>query len=966
MTVTLHAVLAVLGLQASQARDTTYERLIRDATTDPRFLPASVATIPDHPTIPSPREHFGTIAGAPGVMHRSAELYGYYRALAAASPRVHVERQGRTEEGRELLLVTIADEATMGRLDRIKQGLAALADPRTTDRAAMERLLGEIKPVYYLMGGLHSPEMGPPEMLIELTYRLAVSDDSLIQRIRNNVVVLINPVAEPDGRDRQVDWYYRYTKGRPELDDGFPRSSPYWGKYVFHDNNRDGIQISQELTKAGYRTYYEWHPLVMHDLHESVPLLYVSTGTGPYNRTVDPIIITEWQTLANWDIQSLTQQGVPGVWTWGFFDGWWPGYGAWAATNHNGISRFYETFGNAGADTYLRDLRGQTYAGDSVTTAQWYRPWPPTAKVRWSLRNNTNMMQGGVLASLDYAARNARDLLVNFWQKGVNSIERGRTRTPHAFLIPALEKQRDPRRAAYLVNQLQRHAIEVHRSTDTLPGSFLVKLDQPYRDLAVNLLTKQDYPSSARYPPYDDIAWTLGLLYGVDVQPVNDPKVFTWRGLELLRDTVAWRGSVSRAAAAGSPNGMSDNGQRTTDTGLRATDSWLLRYTAQAELLPALYALKQREARAAAFAAETTFTASGTEWTIGTVILEGVTATSAEWLAQQYGLTVVQAPAPSVRRHALDLPRVAIYHTWFSTQDEGWARYWFDQLGIPYTSIHKDDLKAGNLRRRFDVILVPTAGGQGSQWMHEIDKKWGPLPFTKTPEFGSHGTPSSTSDMTGGPGFLGFAELERFLDQGGTLITIENATRFATETGLIRDLQEFEPSGLFHPGSIVTVKARRPNHPVLYGFPETTHVFRGNAPLWRTAQRDRGLIVLQYGTEPLADEKDTVVTEIMGMERTGDVRSGDERAMEGDVAAHRPPSPPIPGTGEEGRGRPYVLSGMVRNSNQIVGHGAVFDVPAGTNDAGRVIAFTFNPLHRFLNHHDAPMVFNAILNWNDR
>lgn len=927
---------AVPALPQAQARDTTSERMIREATTDTRFLPASVAALPDHPTIPSPRDHFGVIAGAPGVMHRTAELYGYYRALAQASPRVRVETVGTTDEGRDLLLVTIAHEDTD--LERSREGLARLADPRTIDRAAMERLVGEIKPVYYLMGGLHSPEMGPPEMLPELAYRLAVSDDPMIARIRRNVVVLINPVAEPDGRDRQVDWYYRYTKGRPDITDGFPRSAPYWGTYVFHDNNRDGLQISQALTGAIYRSYYAWHPLVVHDLHESVPLLYVSTGTGPYNRTVDPIVVTEWQTLANWDIQSMTAQGVPGVWTWGFFDGWWPGYGAWVATNHNAVSRFYETFGNAGADTYLRDLRGQTYAGDSVTTAQWYRPWPPTQKVLWSLRNNTNFMEGGVLASLDYTARNARDLLVNFWQKSANSIERGRTKTPHGFVIPALADQRDPRRAAYLVNQLMRHAIEVHRSTDTLPGAFVVKLDQPYRDLAVNLLTKQEYPSSARYPPYDDIAWTLGLLYGVEVQEVDNPAVLDWPGLHLLRDTVVWRGTAIRATAA---NGSDRQG-----------DTWLLDYTAQAELLPALYALKEREGRAVAHAAESTFTAGGSEWSPGTVIVERLPAAAAEWLAGEYGLSPVQAEVPTVPRHALDLPRVAIYHTWYSTQDEGWARYWFEQLGIPYTSIHKDDLRSGNLRRRFDVILVPNAGGAGPQWIHGVDAKWGPLPFTETAEFPSHGQPSNTRDMTGGPGFMGMAELERFLDEGGTLITIENAARLATETGLVRELQQFSPSGLFHPGSVVSAKARRPNHPIMYGFPDVTHVFRGNGVLWRTARRDRGLMVLQYGTAPLADERDTLVTEIMGMPDATAVET--ESHETGDDESGPPPSR-----------QPYVLSGMVRNSGQIVGHGAVFDVPAGRNDAGRVIVFTFNPLHRFLNHHDAPMVFNAIMNWND-
>lgn len=968
--------LALIGaLGAQQQSDTTYERLIREATTDPHFLPATVASIPDHPTIPSPLDHFGTVAGAPGVMHRSAQLLGYYRALAAATPRVRVETIGRSEEGREIVLVIIADEATMGRLDAIKADLAALADPRVTDHAAMRRIVERAKPVYYLKGGLHSPEMGPPEMLPELAYRLAVSDDPLIRRIRENVVTIINPVAEPDGRDKQVDWYYRYTKGRTEWGDGFPRSAPYWGKYVYHDNNRDGLQISQALTRAVNDVYFAWHPTVMHDLHESVPLLYVSTGTGPYNPHVDPITLSEWQTLANWDVQKVTEQGLPGVFTWAFYDGWWPGYSIWVAVNHNGIGRFYETFGNAGADTYLRDLRGQTYAGDSVTTAQWYRPWPATKKVYWSLRNNTNYMQAGVLASLDYTARHGRDLLENFWRKSANSLERGRTRAPHAFVIPGFTRQRDPRRVAYLVNQLIRHGIEVHRvareaatdgegqrgngagsdaaadTTRPAAGSFVVRLDQPYRDFAVSLLTPQEYPENAKYPPYDDVAWTLGLLYGVEVKPVNDRAVFSWTGLERVRDTVAYL-----ASAAG--------------TGAGAATA-LIRYRAQQELLPALYALQRRSRRARAFAAESAFTAADTTWPAGTVVIEGLSAADAEWLARTYGLDVVRAPVPAVRRHALDLPRIAIYHTWFSTQDEGWARYWFDQLGVPYTNIDKDDLRAGTLRRRFDVILIPNAGGDARTWIHGVDAKWGPMPYTRTREFPSHGTPDSTPDMTGGPGFPGMAELERFVDEGGTIIAVENAARAIVETGIVRTLSEYAPSSLFHPGSVVRVKARRPEHPILYGYPETAHVFRGNGVLWRTALRDRGAIVLQYGTRPLADERDTVVTEILG----GAAMPGHLVGEEGEAGeARTPASPPAPPSqpsltspaadGADSDGR-YVLSGMVRNSNSIIGHGAIFALRAGRNDAGRVAVFTFNPLHRYLNHHDAGFVLNAILNWND-
>ncbi len=931
------SILLALALQTQALPlDTAYERLIREATTDKRFLPASVVPIPYHPTIPSPLDHFGTISGAPGVMHRAGTLYAYYRALGDASPRVSVETIGRTEEGREMLLVIVADEALLARLDDNQRLVASLGDPRVTDEAAVERILGTAVPVYYVMGGLHSPEMGPPEMLPELAYRLAVSDDPMIRRIREHVITIIVPVAEPDGRDRQVDWYYRYTKGRTDWTDGFPRSSPYWGKYVFHDNNRDGLQISQALTKAIQSVYFDWRPVVMHDLHESVPLLYVSTGTGPYNRTVDPITITEWQTLANWDVQKLTEQGLPGVWTWGFYDGWWPGYAIWVAINHNNVGRFYETFGNAGADTHLRDLRTARYAGDPVTSAQWYRAWPPTKKVNWSLRNNTNYMQAGVLASLDYVARNGSDLLRNFWRKSRNSLERGKTQTPHAFVIPGFDDQRDPARTALLVNQLLRHGIEVHRATDTLAGSFVVRLDQPYRDFAVNLLTKQDYPSEARYPPYDDVAWTLGLLYGVEVEQVDDTSVFQWRGLEPVTDPVAWLATAEGGGGRG---------------------TWLLRYTGQQELLSAVYGLAERDRRVSALAAESSFVANDTTWPAGTVVMENLTADRAQRLAETYGLSLVRTEEVSVPRHRLDPPRLAVYHTWFSTQDEGWARYWLDQLGVPYTSIHKDDLRDGGLRSRFDVILVPNAGGNTTRWIHGVDARFGPMPYTRTGAFSSHGSPSSTRDMTGGPGFKGMAELERFVDEGGTIIAIENAGRLVVETGIVRDLNDYRPGSLFHPGSIVRVKARRPNHPILYGYPEVTHVFRGNGPLWRTSRRNRHLTVLQYGTAPLADERDTVVTDIMGMPPVAPDQA-DETDQADSTSADE-------SHGKSSESSQYVLSGMVRSSDEIVGHGAIFDVPAGHTGAGRVVVFTFNPLHRYLNHHDVGMLFNAILNWND-
>ncbi|HEX9108795.1 MAG TPA: M14 family zinc carboxypeptidase, partial [Longimicrobiales bacterium] len=634
-------------LAAQQQQDTAYGRLVRQYTTDPRFLAASAATLPASATIPSPKAYFGTIVGAPGVMHHTDEIYGYYRALAKATPRVRVTTVSKSEEGRDILLVLVGNAEDLARVDEYRSGMAKLADPRLTTEDEARRIEGQIKPFYYLNAGLHSPEMGSPEMLMELAYRLAVSEEPTIKAIRDNEIVLMNPASEPDGRDKQVDWYLHYTKGRPTWDDGFPRVTPYWGRYIVHDNNRDGLQISAALTRAIFKGYYDYHPLVLHDLHESVPLLYISTGTGPYNENNDPIIIGEWQTLANNDITNLEAQGLPGVWTWGFFDGWWPGYGAWVANNHNSIGRFFETFGNAGADTYIRDLGNEKFANEPVTTRTWYRPWPPTKKVRWSARDNVNYMEAGVLSSLGFVAANRQRFLHEFWQKGYNSLERGRTQAPYAYVIPGFARQRDPKMVAYLVNQLERQHIEIQKRTSGPDaGDFVILLDQPYRDLAVNLLSLQHFPSTAQYPPYDDIAWTLQDLYGVDVKPVDDTAALHRAGLQPLSDTVA---ATTQPTGSGS--------------------TYLLPYKAQSEVLSALYWLRRTAPSLRVLQATTSFKDAGHDYPAGSLAFEGLTADQAAQLGQRFDLPLVAAAAaPGVATHRIELPRVAIYHTWSDTR----------------------------------------------------------------------------------------------------------------------------------------------------------------------------------------------------------------------------------------------------------------------------------------------------------
>ena len=325
-------------------------------TTDPRFVSPWVASVPEGHAVPSPTDYLGRIAGATGEMTGPVEIFGYFRALAEASPRVQVEEIGRTEEGREILLVVVTDEEGIRTLAELKNATAELADPRRTDPQRAEEIIAHARPIYYINAGLHADETGPPEAVMELAYRLAVSEEPMIRRIRERVVVLINPIANPDGRAKMTDWFYRYLKGRTDYDELPRQSPPYWGRYVFVDMNRDAHQQTQAETEAIYRMFWDFHPTVIHDLHESFALLQTWNGTGPYNPNLDPIVTSAFLEMSFHEVTRMTALGMPGVWTWDFGDGYGHHYADSVAMNHNAIGRGYETMGNATAETVERVL----------------------------------------------------------------------------------------------------------------------------------------------------------------------------------------------------------------------------------------------------------------------------------------------------------------------------------------------------------------------------------------------------------------------------------------------------------------------------------------------------------------------------------------------------------------------------------------------------------------------------------
>jgi len=279
--------LCLIASLARAADDADYTKQIRQFTTGPQFTTELVDHLPASDTVPSPLKFFGHIAGADGFLTYSEDVNRYMRALAAASPRVKVVSIGKSEEGREMIAVAIADEQTIASLDTYREATRKLSDPRKLSDDDARAVIAQAKPIYYVTAAIHSPETGSPEMLMELAYRLAVEETPFIRNVREHVITLVTPVIEVDGRDRQVDlWNYR--KANPNVP-----TPPlvYWGHYAAHDNNRDYLGLALALSRNVLHAYFDFHPQVIHDLHESIPFLYISTGTGPYNASLDPIVV---------------------------------------------------------------------------------------------------------------------------------------------------------------------------------------------------------------------------------------------------------------------------------------------------------------------------------------------------------------------------------------------------------------------------------------------------------------------------------------------------------------------------------------------------------------------------------------------------------------------------------------------------------------------------------------------------
>ena len=957
------------GRDPNQPVDQEYTNKIREYTTAPYFNSPLTDYLPASPNVPTPKAVLGDVAGAPGKLPYAEDVYKYMRMLEKASPRVKVYSIGKTEEDREMIAVAVASESLLSKLEENKARLTKLADPRTInmDENEADRLVADSFPIYYITGTIHSPETGAPTALMELAYRLAVDDSPYIKFIREHVVVLITPVVEVDGRNRMVD-VYNWHLAHPN--ENWP-GLVYWGHYVAHDNNRDAIGLSLKLTRNVLNTFLSWKPQVLHDLHESVPYLYDNTiGDGPYNAWVDPILTDEWQMIGWNNVSEMTKFGMPGVFAHGNFDTWSPGYLMFIAATHNSISRLYETFGNGGADTLERTLSPSEYQ------RTWYKQNPPLPKAKWSQRNNNNYEQSALLTSLYYFGNNSKLFLKNFYLKSKRSIEKPKNEGPAAYVFPA----DDPRlgNQAELLRTLQSQGVEISKASAafTVPvrkkagaapaarpapsasptpasktedrtfpaGSYIVRMDKPYSRIADALLDYQYWaPNDPQTDIYDDTAWTMGELANVEAVRVTDAKVLQV-GMERVTGTINSAGGINSTGSV-----------------------YLVNHNADNALVTLRYRLKDVEVESA----EEPFEAAGRKFNRGSFIIRKGTD-ELQRVASELGIQVYAvADAPSVKTHPARAPRIAVMHTWLSTQDEGWYRLGLDQNQVPFAYISTQDAaRESNLKSKYDVILFAPVGRGAQQIINGMPMYGNPIPWKTTSLTPNLGRTDETDDMRPGLGWSGLQNLQKFVRDGGLFITIDDTSDFAVNYGFTGGVSVSRSTRLRAVGVILRTKTVDSSSPIAYGYGDSLAMYCSNGPVFSINNGVGGRSRPQGRA-------------------TGRGTPDDPDTPQGRVPAEIPDPPArveqweAPPVTEEARrnavglippafrprvvlryadSRDLFVSGLLDGGDEIAQRPAVIDVPQGN---GHVLLFSTNPFWRGQTKGSYFLIYNAILNWDN-
>lgn len=762
--------------------------------------------------IPTPSQFLKMSIGADRTLADYGQITAYFRALAAASPRVQLEDLGRSTSGQPLIMAVISSEANLKNKTRHKEIARKLADPRGLSAAQVEALAKEGRAIVLVTCAIHASEIGATQMAMEWAHALATAQDAETLRRLDSVILLLMPSINPDGQVMETEYY------RKQLGTKYEGGRLPWlyHPYVGHDNNRDWYMLTQKESVAINRmAYHEWFPQVWLDEHQmgaTGPRMFVPPYANPVAKEVHPLVWRTVDLLGSTMSLRLEQAGKVGVAYGTMFDAYWPG-----GTKNTGWWKNVVGLLTEVASARLAspaDIDPSELAASSKGLVEYKAqvnfpsPWPGGT---WRLRDIMDYERIASDALLESCANLRSDLLRNRARMAQASIQAGDPARFHRLPVD----QRDPVAAARLAHLMAENGAEVRLAKN---GDYLLPTAQPLGRFVKEMLEPQRYPETrpaagvAPMAPYDVAAWTLPMMMGVKVEQVrlSDAEQRASRLLEATdwpKGGLLGRGSVA----------VLDR-----------------RSTATAGLLNEL--LKDGAATVALEA----FEAEGRRFEAGSVLVKTSPALGRSAEARHLALPTLAA-LPKVKQAVLKAPRVGLLKPWAVSMDEGWTRWTLEQYGFAPRSLEPKDVKAGKLREALDVIVLPDVSkaalldGRGRSESEGVRRYVEEIP----------------AEYSGGLGKDGMKALRDFVEAGGTVVALSASSELLMDEWALpvrNTLTGGRGDEFSCPGSLLHMQIQT-THPVGYGMAAAAFGFMDGRLAFQTSPaspQNRRAVIASY------------------------------------------------------------------------------------------------------------------------
>lgn len=785
--------------------------------------------------VTSPEAFFGFQLGCDRKIAAWHKIVAYLRLLEQESDCLQVIDMGPSTEGNPFLLACISSPQNLTNLARLQAVNAQISDARGFSEDAAKSLISEGKVVLCQSMGLHATEIGSTQMASELTYDLITRRDAETQRILDNVIFLMFPCLNPDGLIMTTDWYNKY------LDTEYEGCSLPWlyHKYAGHDNNRDAFMLN--LVESQYVAqvlFQEWHPQVFQDHHEMGSYgarLYVAPYCEPIHPHADPLVWREISWYGAHMAYRLEEAGKTGVLNAAQYPAWSHLGFHWIGNYHNIASVLTESaHTKLATPLYIHKGQLQSQVGQLRAFPE-YKPqtnFPhPWLGGWWRLRDIVEQQKIAAWGLLDLAARHKDTILSNAYRKAKRQTARGAASTPNAYLIRPI--QHDALTVVDLINKLLAQGIDIHKATQsftandlTYPaGTYAVFLNQPKMGIIKTLLEQTFFPDDAwtRTPdgvpnrPYDTATDTIAEFMGVNVEPVND-LVYADAIFDLITSPEQPTGRLVGESGFGYIfDGRLNESFRLVNQ-LLARDIQVIRIDEAIEV-------------------------NDTQFPPGAFVVPAESKEALEGFTRDFGGAFYALEQElAVPRHEVQQLRVGMYQRYHGgNMDEGWTRLVLEQFGFPYQTLKDNDITDGDLSQRLDVFILPSDTTNRIVGKVEKDE-------TDEDESKEFDVPPA---YRSGIGKEGVKAIKKFVEEGGTLLALNEACEFAIEKLDLRvnnTLKGKSSKSFFCPGSTLKV-AVDTNHPLGYGMPHESLILFWDSPAFEIQHsrfNERYEIVVQY------------------------------------------------------------------------------------------------------------------------